>query len=58
MLLEIADRHVRDSCDDSKQDEVVKAHYVGAILLTVAAAGFLVLVFVLDRAFDFGRFVY
>jgi len=49
---------VRHNGNDAKQNEVIKAHYVGAIILIAAAAGFLVLVFVLNRAFDFGRFVY
>jgi hypothetical protein len=42
----------------SKQNELIKAHYAGAVVLLVAAAGFLALVFVLNRAFDFSRFVY
>jgi len=54
----IPDPHVRDDRKDAKQNEMVKAHYLGAIILIAAAAGFLVLVFVLDRAFDFGRFVF
>jgi hypothetical protein len=51
------DRHVRGDCE-AKQNEVVKAHYTGAIVLIAAAAAFLALVFVLNRAFDFSRFVY
>jgi uncharacterized membrane protein len=43
---------------ESKQNELIKAHYVGAVVLLVAAAGFLALVFILNRAFDFSRFVY
>ena len=43
---------------EPKQREVVKAHYFGAAVLLAAAAGFLLLVFVLDRAFDFSRFAY
>jgi hypothetical protein len=43
---------------ESKQNEIVKAHYAGAIILLLAAAGFLVLVFVLNRVLDFSRFAY
>jgi hypothetical protein len=43
---------------ESKQNELIKAHYAGAIVLLGAAAGFLVLVFILNRAFDFSRFAY
>jgi hypothetical protein len=43
---------------ESKQNELIKAHYAGSVVLLVAAAGFLALVFVLNRAFDFSRFVY
>jgi hypothetical protein len=43
---------------ESKQNELIKAHYLGAVVLLVAAAGFLALVFVLSRAFDFSRFAY
>jgi hypothetical protein len=43
---------------ESKQHEIVKAHYAGAIILLLAAAGFLVLVFVFNRVLDFSRFVY
>ena len=43
---------------DSKQNEVVKAHYFGAVVLIAAATGFLALVFILNRAFDFSRFAY
>jgi len=43
---------------ESKQKEVLKAHYVGAAILIAAAAVFLVVVFGLDRAFDFSRFAY
>jgi uncharacterized membrane protein len=57
LLLEIPDRHVRDDCN-ARQNEVVRAHYAGAIILIAAAAAFLVLVFVLDRAFDFSRLAY
>jgi hypothetical protein len=55
LLLE-PDQHVRDDRNDAKQNEVMKAHYVAAIILIGAAAGFLVLVFVLNRAFDLSRF--
>ena len=58
MLLELPDQLVRDDGKDARRNEAVKAHYLGAIILIAAAAGFLVLVFVLDRAFDFSRFVY
>lgn len=50
-------REVRKSLE-LKRNEIVRAHYVGAAALIAAAAGFLVLVFSLDRAFDLGRFVY
>jgi hypothetical protein len=50
-------REVRKSLE-SKRNEIAKAHYVGAAILIAAAAGFLVFVFVLDRAFDFSRFAY
>jgi hypothetical protein len=58
-----AHRHFADVLEDrkkleSKQNELIKAHYAGAVVLLVAAAGFLALVFVLNRAFDFSRFVY
>jgi len=43
---------------ESKKKEVLKAHYVGAAILIAAAAVFLVVVFGLDRAFDFSRFAY
>jgi hypothetical protein len=43
---------------ESKQNEIIKAHYAAAIILLLAAAGFLALVFVLNEAFDFSRFVY
>ncbi|HXX08508.1 MAG TPA: hypothetical protein VEJ43_10640 [Pseudolabrys sp.] len=49
---------MHDDRKDAKQNEAVKAHCLGAIILITAAAGFLVLVFGLDRAFDFSRFVY
>jgi len=41
---------------ESKQDEIVKAHYAGAMILLLAAAGFLALVLVLNDALDFSRF--
>ena len=50
-------REVRKSLE-LKRNEIVKAHYVGAVVLIAAAAGFLVLIFALDRAFDLGRFAY
>lgn len=43
---------------DSKQNEVVKAHYLGAVVLIAAVTGFLVLVLTLNRAIDFSRFAY
>lgn len=43
---------------ESKQNEVVKAHYIAAAVPIAAAAGFLVLVSALNRAFDFSRFAY
>ena len=43
---------------EREQDEKVTAHYVGAAVLLAAAAGFLALVFALDRIFDFSRFAY
>ena len=43
---------------DSAQKELEAAHYVGAIILLAAAAGFLLLVFALNRVFDFSRFAY
>jgi hypothetical protein len=43
---------------DSAQQEVEAAHYVGAIILFAAAAGFLLLVIALNRVFDFSRFAY
>jgi hypothetical protein len=43
---------------ESRQNEVVKAHYIGAAVLIAAAAGFLALVFTLNCAFDFSRFAY
>jgi len=43
---------------DSKKNEVVKAHCLGAVVLIAAATGFLALVFILNRAFDFSRFAY
>ena len=49
---------MREDRDDARQNEVVKARYVGAVILIAAAAAFLVLVFVLNCAFDFSRFVY
>ncbi|HET7164842.1 MAG TPA: hypothetical protein VFI94_06835 [Pseudolabrys sp.] len=53
----------KDSLEDrkkleSKQNELIKAHYAGAVVLLVAAAGFLALVFILNRTFDFSRFAY
>jgi hypothetical protein len=50
-------REVRKSLE-TKRNEIVKAHYVGAAVLIAVAAGFLLLVFALDRAFDFSRFAY
>ena len=47
----------RKKCE-SKQNEIVKAHYAGAVILLLASAGFLVLVFVFNRVLDFSRFVY
>jgi hypothetical protein len=41
-----------------KQREIVKAYYIGAAVLLAAAAGFLVFVFVLNRAIDFTRFTF
>ena len=49
---------MRYNWDDAKQNEIVNAHFVGAIALIAAAEGFLVLVFALDRAVDFSRFAY
>jgi hypothetical protein len=43
---------------ESRQKEVVKAHYAGAAILIAAAIGFLVLVFALNRVFEFSRFAY
>ena len=43
---------------NSAQKELEAAHYVGAIVLLVAAIGFLLLVFALNRVFDFSRFAY
>jgi hypothetical protein len=43
---------------DSAHEEIEAAHYVGAIILFAAAAGFLLLVFALNRVFDFSRFAY
>ncbi|HKA75692.1 MAG TPA: hypothetical protein VKD19_01150 [Pseudolabrys sp.] len=43
---------------DSKKNEVVKAHCLGAVVMIAAATGFLALVFILNRAFDFSRFAY
>jgi hypothetical protein len=42
----------------SAREEIEAAHYVGAIVLFAAAAGFLLLVFGLNRVFDFSRFAY
>ncbi len=41
-----------------KQREIVKAHYIGATVLLAAAAGFLLIVVILNRAIDFGRFTF
>ena len=41
---------------DSKQDELVQAHYFAAAVLLAAAAGFLAFVFALNCVFDFSRF--
>jgi len=49
---------LRDDRQDAKQNEVVKTHYLGAIILIAAAEGFLVFIFALDRVVDFSRFVY
>jgi len=38
--------------------EFVTSHYIAAPVLLAAAAGFLVLVFALNRVFDFERFAY
>lgn len=54
----IPDQHLRDDRQDAKQNEVVKTHYLGAIILIAAAEGFLVFIFALDRVVDFSRFVY
>jgi hypothetical protein len=43
---------------ESKMKELEAAHYVGAIILLAAAAGFLLLAFGLNRVFDFSRFAY
>jgi hypothetical protein len=43
---------------ESKQKVLIYAHYAGAVVLLVAAAGFLALVFILNRTFDFSRFAY
>jgi hypothetical protein len=43
---------------DSRLHELVKAHYLGAVVLVAAATGFLALVFILNQAFDFSRFTY
>ena len=50
-------RDVRKSVE-SKQNEIVKAHYVGAAVLMIAATAFLMFVFALDRVFDLSRFAY
>jgi hypothetical protein len=42
----------------SAQKEFEAAHYVGAVILLVAAAGFLLLAFALNRIFDLSRFAY
>jgi hypothetical protein len=47
----------RKTCE-TKQNEIVKAHYAGAAILLFAAAGFLVLVLVFNQVLDFSRFVY
>jgi len=54
----MSNKRLRDDQNTSKQKEVVKAHYVGATILIAAAAGFLLLIFALNRVFDFGRFAY
>lgn len=51
-------KHLRNDLNDSQQSELVRAHYVAAVILLVAAACFLALVIALDRVFDFSRFAY
>jgi hypothetical protein len=43
---------------DLEHNELAKAHYLGAVILIVAASGFLMLIFVLNLVFDFSRFAY
>jgi hypothetical protein len=43
---------------DSAQKELEAAHYTGAAILLAAAAVFLLVVFGLNRVFDFSRFAY
>jgi len=40
------------------KEEIVKARYAAAVVLLVAAAIFLVVVFALNRALDLSRFAY
>ena len=39
-------------------NEFVTSHYVAAVILLAAAAGFLMLVLALNRVLDFERFTY
>jgi hypothetical protein len=43
---------------ERRRHEFVTSHYAAAIVLLAAAAGFLMLVFALDRALDFERFTH
>jgi hypothetical protein len=46
------------TCAGSAPKGIEAAHYIGAFTLFAAAAGFLLLVFALNRLFDFSRFAY
>jgi hypothetical protein len=43
---------------ERRRHEFVTSHYFAAVILFAVAAGFLLLVFALNRVFDFERFAY
>ena len=43
---------------ERRRNEIVTSQYVAGAVLLAAAAGFLMLVFLLNSVFDFGRFAY
>ena len=55
----MSDRSLRKERElERRRIQLINSHYAAAAVLLPAAAGFLLLVFELDRVFDFERFAY